>query len=179
MPTIPQTHFDQRYSEPGASATTWGEVLGVLGRGSLWMLTTLRADGRPHTCPLLAVWHDDALHFTTGPEEQKFVNLAADARCTLSFGDGRDDHGLDLVVEGSVARCRDQDVLAVLARRWRGQPGDSWSFEVGDEGFVHDGHASAVFAVVPTKVLAFAKAPYAQTAFRFRSISGDQARGDR
>ena len=37
----------------------------------LWWITTVRPDGRPHVTPLLAVWHEGALHFCTGSEEQK------------------------------------------------------------------------------------------------------------
>ena len=45
-----------------------------------------RGDGRPHVTPLPAVWSDGALHFCTGPTEQKGVNLAANPACVLTTG---------------------------------------------------------------------------------------------
>ena len=59
-------------------------------------LTTVRADGRPHVTPLVAVWLDDAIHFSTGPEEQK-VELYTATRLTID-PDTRAERGyLDLL----------------------------------------------------------------------------------
>ena len=38
-------------------------------------LSTVRADGRPHVTPLVAVWLDGALYFCTGEGEQKERNI--------------------------------------------------------------------------------------------------------
>jgi hypothetical protein len=37
---------------------------------------TVRPDGRPQVTPVVAVWLDGAVHFTTGPTERKAHNLA-------------------------------------------------------------------------------------------------------
>jgi hypothetical protein len=42
----------------------------VAGAATFW-ISTVRPDGRPHVAALIAVWHDDAICFTTGPEERK------------------------------------------------------------------------------------------------------------
>ena len=55
-------------------------------RAELFWITTVRPDGRPHITPLVAVWHDGALHFCTGGEEQKALNLAANANVALTTG---------------------------------------------------------------------------------------------
>lgn len=49
----------------------------------------MRADGRPHVTPLVAVWLDGAPHFSTGPAEQKAVNLSTKV---LAFGKGTFSH---------------------------------------------------------------------------------------
>jgi general stress protein 26 len=51
-------------------------------------------DGRP----LLAVWHDEAIWFTTGPDERKARNLSHNAACILTTGrSDRSDGGLEVV----------------------------------------------------------------------------------
>src|SRR6187551_1117307 len=67
----PRVDFDGRYSDPEASATDWQSARQVLAATELSWLTTVRPDGRPHSTPLITVWHDEAVHFCTGPEERK------------------------------------------------------------------------------------------------------------
>jgi hypothetical protein len=44
----------------GAEATPWAAAREVLQTAQLSWVTTVRADGRPHVTPLVAVWLDDA-----------------------------------------------------------------------------------------------------------------------
>ena len=62
----PTARQDRRYGAPDAPATPWRDVTALLGLAELYWITTVRADGRPHVTPLIGVWHDGALHFTTG-----------------------------------------------------------------------------------------------------------------
>ena len=57
-------------------------------------------DGRPHVTPLIGVWWEGALHFTTGASERKARNLAANPHCVLTTGVNSLADGLDVVVEG-------------------------------------------------------------------------------
>lgn len=77
----PIVEVDPRYGMPGAAPTSWEVVRRVLETAELFWISTVRTDGRPHVTPLTAVWLGDALHFCTGPGEQKAVNLAAHPRC--------------------------------------------------------------------------------------------------
>src|SRR3954452_9101472 len=99
--TEPVTELDARYGEPDATATPWAGAQRRLEVAELFWLTTVRADGRPHVTPLLAVWHDRALYFTTGPDEQKAKNLEQHRQCSLVTGCNALHDGLDLVVEGT------------------------------------------------------------------------------
>jgi hypothetical protein len=74
--------------------------------------------------------------------------------------------GLDVVVEGIAERVTDQALLRRLAALWKSKL--DWDFEVGD-GVFRDagGREPFVFGVTPAKVLAFGRAPYTQTRFRF------------
>ena len=53
--TEPVTTLDARFSDPDAIATSWDETRRVLETAELFWITTVRADGRPHVTPLVAV----------------------------------------------------------------------------------------------------------------------------
>src|ERR1035438_6167380 len=80
----PATTLDHRYSAPGAVATGWDETRIVLETAELFWISTVRADGRPHVTPLVAVWADGALHFSTGAEADDCCGNRASADCTRS-----------------------------------------------------------------------------------------------
>jgi nitroimidazol reductase NimA-like FMN-containing flavoprotein (pyridoxamine 5'-phosphate oxidase superfamily) len=165
--TEPRAELDARFGDPGAVPTPWRETCSVLEDAELFWISTVRGDGRPHVTPLPAVWQEGALHFCTGAAEQKGVNLAGNAHCTLTTGNNRWKSGLDVVVEGVAERVIEDGRLQALADAWRTKYDGDWDFEVRDAAFQHEGGEALVFAVVPTKVLAFAKGDFAQTRYRF------------
>jgi general stress protein 26 len=158
------TELDPRFSDPEATATGWVDARRVLETADLSWISTVRADGRLHVTPLVAVWLDGALHFCTGPDEQKAVNIAGNPHVALTTGCNRWDEGLDVVVEGEAERVTDDATLRRLASAWTTKWDGQWKFEVGDGGFLSDGGGLAlVFAVRPAKVLAFGKGPFSHT----------------
>jgi general stress protein 26 len=161
--TEPTTALDPRFSEPNAAATTWDQALGVLRDAELFWISTVRADGRPHVTPLVAVWLDGALHFTTGDEEQKNLNLRNNPHVVLTTGCNRWEDGLDVMVEGVAVRCVDDAVLAHLATGWTPKWDGRWQWEVRDGAFHDDGATAIVYSVTPTKVLAFGKGGFSHT----------------
>jgi general stress protein 26 len=167
--TEPTAELDARFSEPEAEATPWRETEQALERAELYWLTTVRAAGRPHVTPLIAAWHDGAMHFTTGLGEQKARNLERNAQVALTTGNNTWAEGLDVIVEGTAVRVADRDALERLAAALEAKYGAAWHFDVGDGVFLHSGgeHSAAVFRIEATKVLAFAKDPHAQTTYRF------------
>jgi nitroimidazol reductase NimA-like FMN-containing flavoprotein (pyridoxamine 5'-phosphate oxidase superfamily) len=160
--------LDTRFSDPAAQATPWSDTERALEQAELYWITTVRADGRPHVTPLIGVWFDGAMHFTTGLEEQKGRNLERNAHVALTTGTNTWDRGLDVVVEGRAVRVTDAVALAALAAAIEAKYGDVWHFDVGDGVFLHSAgaHEAAVFRVDATKVMAFGKDPHAQTTYR-------------
>ena len=77
----PITTLDPRFSDPDAVTTRWDESRRVLEQAELFWITTVRADGRPHVTPLVAVWLDDAIHFTTGPDRAEGHQRADEPEC--------------------------------------------------------------------------------------------------
>ena len=166
--TEPVPELDARFSAPGASPTTWSDVRRTIHEAELFWISTVRPDGRPHVTPLPAVWQDGALYFCTGAAEQKGVNLAGNASCTLTTGTNVWKSGLDVVVEGRAERVSDNARLRVLAELWSSKYAGDWDYDVRDGAFHHEAGEALVFRVLPLKVLAFAKGAFAQTRFRFR-----------
>lgn len=123
------------------------------------------------------IWHDEALHFATGPGEQKAKNIEHNPACILTTGNNGWTSGLDIVVEGDAVRVVDTSLLEQLAALWEAKL--NWLFDVVDGGFRERSSEIAgeefsergtahVFAVAPTKVLAFGKGePFSQTRYRF------------
>jgi general stress protein 26 len=164
----PTTSLDTRFSEPGSAPTPWETTLQALNAAQLSWITTVRRDGRPHVSPLVAVWFDGALWFTTGAAEQKEVNLRTNPQVVVTTGCNSWDHGLDVVIEGEAARETDDGVLAQLAKAWSAKWDGRWQYEAHDGAFRHDGGGEAlVFRVTPSKVLAFGKGTFTHTSYRF------------
>jgi general stress protein 26 len=158
MMSTPVTELDPRFSDPDSAASEWSETLRIIEDAQLFWISTVRADGRPHVTPLVAVWLEGALHFSTGGGEQKAMNLTANPHVALTTGCNGFQDGVDVVVEGYAARVTDQAKLRRLAQAWTAKWNGSWQFEAGDGVFRHPGGGEAlVYAVQPAKVLAFAK----------------------
>jgi general stress protein 26 len=163
----PAAELDARFSDPGASATSWDDVRRVIEDAELFWISTVRSDGRPHVTPVPTVWRDTALYFCTGAEEQKGVNLRRNGNCALTTGNNAWKSGLDVVVEGEAQRVTDEGRLRGLADAWEEKYHGDWHFDVANGAFQGDGGEALVYEVRPAKVLAFAKGGFAQTRFRF------------
>jgi nitroimidazol reductase NimA-like FMN-containing flavoprotein (pyridoxamine 5'-phosphate oxidase superfamily) len=166
----PTTDLDARFSEPNAVATDWDQTRRALEDAQLFWIATVRADGRPHVTPLVAVWFDDAIYFATGAGEQKAVNLRANQNVILMTGCNEWERGVDVVVEGEAVPVIDESVLERLAKAWETKWDGRWHYEVHEGGFRHEGSVDAVlvFSVKPTKAFAFARGTFGQTRHRFK-----------
>jgi nitroimidazol reductase NimA-like FMN-containing flavoprotein (pyridoxamine 5'-phosphate oxidase superfamily) len=164
----PVTELDSRFSDPGAAVTGWDETRRALEAAELFWICTVRRDGRPHVTPLVAVWLDDAIHFSTGPAEQKAANLRENPHVILTTGCNRWDGGLDVVVEGDAVQVTDEHLLERLAAAWGAKWDGRWHYEVRDGAFHHQaGGDVLVFSVAPAKILAFGKGNFSHTRHRF------------
>jgi nitroimidazol reductase NimA-like FMN-containing flavoprotein (pyridoxamine 5'-phosphate oxidase superfamily) len=163
----PVTTLDRRFSDPEAVATGWDETRRVLETAELFWISTVRVDGRPHVTPLVAVWLDDALHFSTGATEQKAANLRGNPHVILTTGCNQWDGGLDVVVEGDAIQITDDRMLERLAEAWATKWDGRWQYEARDGAFHHSSGEALVFSVRPTKILAFGKGRFSQTRHQF------------
>jgi general stress protein 26 len=164
-----KAELDERFSDADAKATPWSTTREVLETAQLSWVTTVRSDGRPHVTPLVAVWLDERVHFTTGPGEQKAVNLRGNPNVIMITGCNRWDEGLDVIVEGKAERVTDRATLERLAAAWATKWNGEWQFGVAEGGFSHEGPDEEgpvlVFAVKAAKVLAFGKGEFSHTRY--------------
>ena len=110
-------------------------------RHSCW-LTTVDADGAPHTTGIGAAWVDGAWWFETGRGTHKGRNLARDPRCTHAMAL----HDFDLVVDGTAEVVTDRATVAQLAEHWAA---DGWPCRVDESGTALTAEFSAPSAGKP------------------------------
>jgi hypothetical protein len=172
----PKTELDGRFSSGDATPRAWDEGRRELETAEVYWISTVRPDGSPHVTPLLAVWLDGALYFSTGPDERKAKNIAGNPQCVVTTGRNTLGEGLDVVVEGDAVRTTEDEKLRLVADAYLSKYGEDWRFAVRDGAFYHDPGsvreddpgAAWVFEVVPKKVLGFGKGgTFSQTRWRF------------
>ncbi|MEU6340013.1 pyridoxamine 5'-phosphate oxidase family protein [Streptomyces sp. NPDC046977] len=165
----PEAELDARYSSDGADPTSWSQARRFLADAEIYWLTTVRPDGRPHVTPLIGVWYENALHFSTGADERKARNLVRNAKVVLTTGNNALHEGLDVVVEGEAARVRSDTQLRSIAEVYEAKYGEEWRFEVHGEVFRGEGGNEAlVYEVEPRTAFAYGRGTtYSQTRWLF------------
>jgi hypothetical protein len=118
------------------------------------------------------VWLYGAIHFCTGADEQKAVNLRRNPHVVLTTGCNNWEAGLDVVIEGEAVQLADDLRLQRLAAAWATKWDGRWQYEARAGSFHHpDGGAAVVFSVMPTKILAFTKGRFSHTRHLFPSTA--------
>jgi Pyridoxamine 5'-phosphate oxidase len=153
----PTTTIDERYSTPGTPPTPWSSGRATLADDEVFWVVTMRPDGRPHATPLLAVWLDGAVVFTTGEGERKARNLEQQTACLLLSSDRSRRDGLAVAVEGHAVPIHDEDELARVADAYVAKYGEDWRYHVVDGDLAHE--PESLRGEHPGRVLAFRLAP--------------------
>ncbi len=168
MPNLsPVAYLDARYSEANAQPTPWPDAVAELERAGLFWVCSVRPDGRPHVTPVVAVWVDGALYFSSGPAEQKSRNLAANRHCAVTTGCNTWNQGFDIVLHGEVVVVRDLPLLQQVADAFLAKYGDFWAFEVAADGTFRSRGVSLVYQLIPVQSLGFRKDPFSHTRWDF------------
>jgi general stress protein 26 len=164
----PTTDLDTRYSSalnprPGAedvTATEWAEAQRQLKAAEIFWLSTVRPDGRLHVTPVIAAWHDGALYFSTGPEEQKAKNISHDGHCALTTGGNSLTQGLDLIVEGRAEQVTDPALIEEVIAEYEAKYGPHITSPEGTFHGISDALRKGnvvVFAVAPATAYGFGR----------------------
>jgi len=154
----PRATLDARYSEENAQATPWPDALALLKQAGLFWVSTVRPDGRPDVTPVVGVWMDGALYFSSGPGEQKSRNLAANRQCAVTTGCNTWDEGFDIVLHGEAVVARDPRLRQQVADAFLAKYGSDWTFEVADDGTFRGPGVSLVYRLAPVQALGLGRA---------------------
>ena len=96
----PDHRLDARYSTKGVRPDSWPTVEQALGGTELFWSTSVRPSGGTHMTPLIGVFADVALHFCTGPEDQRPAT-SRQPGLLMSTGANALHAGLDIAIEGT------------------------------------------------------------------------------
>jgi nitroimidazol reductase NimA-like FMN-containing flavoprotein (pyridoxamine 5'-phosphate oxidase superfamily) len=145
----PLTDLDSRFSSPGAKALSWSDALQQLQEAEVLWLSTVTPEGRPHVVPLIAVWLDGALYFSTGEDERKAKNLRTNRQVTIVTGSNALTEGLDIVLEGEAEVVSGAAKVRRIARAYVAKYGEGWRLP-GIDGVL-------TFEVTPSKAFGFGR----------------------
>ncbi len=158
------------FSGPDATARPWAHTLDAIRRLQKFTLCTVRADGRPHATPLLAVWAMGGMTFTTGQNEQKAKNLAHNPECIVTAGTNTLT-GDDYVIEGTASMVSDPARLEAIATAFEQSYG--WHLTRADGTWhgmseqIRSGGTNT-YLVQPRIIFAFGNGePFGETRYRF------------
>jgi PPOX class probable F420-dependent enzyme len=117
--------------EEGSGLLPWSWAEERLRTSRNYWLSTVWPDGRPHTMPVWAVWHEGCVWFTSGKGSRKTRNLAADPRCTLAT----DDPANPVVVEGRAELVSDPADMKLMLELENQKYGTDYGAEMVDPKF--------------------------------------------
>ena len=147
---------------------SWSDARTLLAKAEIFWLSTVRPDGRPHVTPLIAVWDDGSLCFTTGPAERKALNLEQNTQVVLTTGCNRLGEGLDIVVEGTAEQLTDPVALQRVADTFTAKYPEPFHFTLRDGALDSGGGPALAFRVRPRTAFGFGRGDaYSQTRWRF------------
>jgi general stress protein 26 len=143
-------------ADAGQGLLPWSWAEQRLSNGHNYWLSTVSAEGRPHTMPVWGVWIADAFAFSTGTLSRKARNLAHNTGCTIAIESGVE----ALVVEGTATLVHDAAKLAAISKDYTAKYGS---------GYPEDSH---VFSVVPEVVFALIESltEFGETTTRWRPV---------
>src|SRR5438067_6241285 len=84
-------------ADQGSGLLPWSWALKRLRDSREYWLSTVWPDGRPHLMPVWAVWHDDAVWFSSSAAARKIRNIRAGSPVSIATEDALN----PVVVEGT------------------------------------------------------------------------------
>ncbi len=154
-PDRPETEASYGIPSDREGLLSWTFVEETLaGERNYWLATT-RPDGRPHARPVWGVWVDGTLHCGGGERTRWVRNLAENPAVTIHTEDAEE----VVVVEGVAEKLTESTAELDFLER----------IDDAYEAKYDVRHGTPVFAIRPTKVLAWRDYPTDATRWRFES----------
>jgi nitroimidazol reductase NimA-like FMN-containing flavoprotein (pyridoxamine 5'-phosphate oxidase superfamily) len=144
-------------STEGSGLLPWSWALERLNRSHDFWLATVTPLGVPHLMPVWAVWHQDALWFSSANGSRKARNIGTEPRCSLST-----DNPIEpVVVHGRARRVTVADELSEMLAVENAKYGTSYGPEMVDPAL------NSVFALQPEWAFALDSSDFAGSPTRY------------
>jgi hypothetical protein len=114
--------------QDGVGLLPWSWAEAQLTRSRNFWLATRWPDGRPHVMPVWAIWHEQALWFSSSNGSRKAHNLATDPRCVLTSEDPMN----PVIVEGVAELLTRRADLETLLREENAKYQTSYGMDMLD-----------------------------------------------
>jgi nitroimidazol reductase NimA-like FMN-containing flavoprotein (pyridoxamine 5'-phosphate oxidase superfamily) len=160
--SVPRFPSNEEYGAaaggPVEQREPWPAVSDRIASSVYYWIATARPDGRPHSIPIGAVWHDERLLFNTSPRTVTARNLAGNPSVSVHLEGGHE----AVILEGTARKLRGDEVPAeVLDEYARKYSDGAHRPEPADPEL-------PFYAVRPRKVLFWADTDIRNTAVRWR-----------
>ena len=144
-------------STKGLLPWKWAEQR--LRKSHNYWITTVKADGSPHTMVVWGLWLDGAFLFSTGRQSRKARNLARNPRCVVCSEQAEE----AVIVEG-VAEIAEVPVRRVFLKKYK----PKYNFDMA--GMEQDilSMKEPVFAVRPSLVFGLYEKKFMESATRWK-----------
>jgi len=141
----------------GSGLLPWSWALERIRRSHDFWLATVTPPGVPHLMPVWAVWHRDALWFSSANGSRKARNIGVEPHCSLST----DDPIEPVVVHGRARRVTSAEELSEMLAAENAKYGTSYGPEMVDPA------ANSVFALEPQWAFALDSSDFAGSPTRY------------
>ena len=180
MPSDREARLKREFAKlyPGLKTEVWYKAAWLSAR----QFARVRCDGRANSMASvveidriarpsheLAYLPVDRTGDSTGPDERKAINLAANPHCVVTTGANQIGQGLDVVVEGDAVRVTNVDQLRAASAAFLVKYAGVFRYEVREDGSVAGGGGEVLlFRVAPQKAFGFSRdGGFSQTRWRF------------
>jgi hypothetical protein len=138
----------------------WTYVVERMTQSLNYWICSVRPDGRPHSAPVWAAWVDDVLYYDGAPNTIHNRNVAANPNVSVHLEDGTQ----AVILEGVVYAIHkpERNLAASVAEGYRAKYA-----AMGYAPAVDQWDAGGLYAIVPSRVIAWTKFPTDCTRWRF------------
>ena len=121
-------------------ALPWEWALERLSKSHNYWLTTVRANGAPHTMVVWGIWLEEAYYFSTGASTRKARNLQQNSSCVVCTENAEE----AVIVEGSARKLDEGEIPPQAFNEYKAKYG--WELDP-KMGPVHEVRPKTVFAM--------------------------------
>ncbi len=154
----PQMPADYGLPKDKKGLLPWSHICERMAEAKYYWVSTVDAEGRPHSTPVDGLWIDEKLYFGGSPKTKRNRNLVANPAVCIHL-----ENAMDVVIlQGEAIELREID--KALAERLAAESKKKYGYAPPPEAYTGGG---GIFIVRPRKVLAWKQFPKDATRWHF------------